>query len=270
MNAAATEANTTTVADWEAAETHITEHTSADAYTLTELTAIHDADLHHIVLDPKTRTIWWAYDNTPIGGEGWTVDQLTPQEAADMAGDQIGLIQDKLDEISGQPEDCGYARGFGDLDSDQAALDEYTEILRLALPEDPREARSHIQATRDRIAQQDALWQRTYANMVSDLAGTEHGGKTRAARALGVTDMQVGRIIREDAQRRDKLAEAVAEAREALTDATPFSRGTWGEDATGAPAAMTPEQRQDAEFRSEEAMHDDSGAQPSDRIDFED
>nr|WSX25637.1 hypothetical protein OG690_38500 [Streptomyces tubercidicus] len=269
MNAAATEVNTTTVADWEAAETHIAEHSSADAYTLAELTAIHDADLHHIVLDPQTRTIWWAYDNTPIDGEGWTIDQLTPKDAAEMASNQIGIIQDKIDEIGGQSEDCGYARGFGDLDSDQAALDEYAEILRLTLPEDPREARSHIQFTRNQIAQQDALWQRTYANMVSGLAGTEHGGKTRAARALGVTDMQVGRIIREDAQRRDKLAEAVAEAREALTGATPFSRGTWEEDTTGTPAAMTPEQRQDAEFLAEEAMHDDGGAQPSDRIDFE-
>lgn len=150
MNAAATEANTTTVADWEAAETHIAEHTSADAYTLTELTAIHDADLHHIVLDPKTRTIWWAYDNGPLDGEGWTIDQLTPKDAVEMASNQIGIIQDKIDEISAQPEDCGYAQGFGDLDSDQAALDEYAEILRLTLPEDPtkRAATSSSPATR--------------------------------------------------------------------------------------------------------------------------
>lgn len=209
--------NTSTiVADWDAAEAHISERTSTNAYVLAELTAINDADLHHIVLDPKARTIWWAYDNAPLDGEGWTVDQLTPQEAAEMASDQIGVIQDKLDEISSQPEDCGYARGFGGLDSDQAALDEYAEILRLTLPEDPREARGRIQAARDQLAQQDALWQRTYANMVSDLAGTEHGGKTRAARVLGITDMQVGRIIREDAQRRNRLAQAVAEARNAL------------------------------------------------------
>ncbi|MFF0629781.1 hypothetical protein [Streptomyces sp. NPDC004296] len=207
---------TATVADWEAAEAHLAEHASADAYALTELTAVHDADLHHIVLDPKTRTIWWAYDNTPLDGEGWTIDQLTPKDAAEMASSQIGIIQDKLDEISTQPEDCGYAQGFGDLDNDQAALDEYAEILRLTLPEDPREARGHIQATRSQIAQQDALWQRTYANMVSDLAGTEHGGKSRAARTLGVTDVQVGRVIREEVQRRTALTEAVREARSEL------------------------------------------------------
>ncbi|MEW2625644.1 hypothetical protein [Streptomyces sp. NPDC048106] len=64
-------------------------------------------------------------------------------------------------------------------------------------------------ARRRTILRQDALWQRAYANMVCGLAETEHGGKIRAARQLGVTDVQVGRIGREDDQRRNLLAEAV-------------------------------------------------------------
>jgi len=60
---------------------------------------------------------------------------------------------------------------------------------------------------------QDALWQRAYANLVRDLVGNEHGGKTRAGRQLGVTDVQIGRIIREDDQRRDQLEQSVQEAK---------------------------------------------------------
>lgn len=44
----------------------------------------------------------------------------------------------------------------------------------------------------------------TVANLVRDLAGTERGGKSRAAAQIGV----------EDDQRRERLAAAVREARE--------------------------------------------------------
>lgn len=60
--------------------------------------------------------------------------------------------------------------------------------------------------------------------------------------------------------------------RAAQIEADPFSRGTWGESATGGEhkEATATWHCQEAEFRAEEAMHDDGGAQPSDRTDFED
>lgn len=199
---------TITVADWRDVEAYLAEHASSNTYTLTALTALHDDNLHHIVLDPDTRTIWWAYDNSALDGEGWTVEQLTPATAAAQASNQIDLAQDRMD----NPD--WYADGFGDLDADQEALDEYTEILRLTLPQEPDRASADIKAKRRVIVRQDALWQRAYANMVRDLVGTERGGKARAARQIGVTDVQIGRIIREDDQRREQTTEAVREVRD--------------------------------------------------------
>ena len=198
---------TVTVEDWEAAQAHIAEHTSDSAYVLTALTALNDSDLHHIALDPDTRTVWWAYDNSVSDEDGWTILHLSPEGAAEMASDQPHLIQDRMD----NPE--WYAEGNGDLDTDQEALDEYTAILRLSLPVEPDRAASGIKAKRRAISMQDALWQRAYANLVRDLVGNEHGGKTRAGRQLGVTDVQIGRIIREDDQRRDQLEQSVQEAK---------------------------------------------------------
>ncbi|MFF1298123.1 MULTISPECIES: hypothetical protein [unclassified Streptomyces] len=202
---------TMTVEDWEAAQAHLAEHASDSAYVLTALTALNDSDLHHIVLDPDTRTVWWAYDNSVSDEDGWTILHLPPEAAAQMASDQPHLIQDRMD----NPE--WYAEGNGDLGTDQEALDEYTAILRLSLPVEPDRAASGIKAKRRALSMQDALWQRAYANLVRDLVGNEHGGKTRASRQLGVTDVQIGRIIREDDQRRDQLEQSVREAKMTYT-----------------------------------------------------
>lgn len=202
--------STTIVPDWEAVENYLAAHTSSSAYVLRTLTVLHDDDLHHIVVDPETRTVWWAWDNEPpMDGDGWTIEQLTPAAAAAQAGNQIDLAQERMD----NPE--WYAEGPYDLDADQEALDEYTSILRLELATGPDMASADIKARRRSISRQDALWQRAYANLVRDLVGSEHGGKTRAARQLGVTDVQIGRIIREDDQRRDQLEQAVRAARTA-------------------------------------------------------
>lgn len=196
---------TTVVANWDEVEAYLAEHASSDTYTLTQLTAYHDADLHHIAIDPSTRTVWWAWDNSVADEDGWTIDQLTPEGAAEMASDQIAIIQDRMD----NPE--AYAEGREDLDSDQEVMDEYTQILRLGLPEDPEQARRAIAAKRRSIRQDDELWQRTYSELVRDLAGSERGGKSQAARALRISDMQVGRIIRQDDERREALAAEVRE-----------------------------------------------------------
>lgn len=200
---------TTTVEDWPDAKAHITATTSPAAYVLTDLTALHDEELHHLVLDPESRTLWWAYDLAPIDGEGWTVDQWSPDAAAEMLSDQIDLIQDRMDD----PQQ--YAKGMADLQTDQDALDEYAEILRMRLPAEPAAAAASIRHRRKLIARQDALWQRTYAALVRDLAGTEHGGKTQASKAIGVTDVQIGRIIREDQQRREAMEQTVRNLRHA-------------------------------------------------------
>ncbi|NUP15408.1 MAG: hypothetical protein HOZ81_04755 [Streptomyces sp.] len=199
--------STVTVDDWDDAEAYLAEHAGSSAHALTALTALHDETLHHIVIAPETRTVLWAYDNTPADGEGWTIDHLTASDAAEWASDQIEMLQDRMD----NPE--WYAEGQGDVDTDQEALDEYTSILRLALPEEPGLASASIKTKRRAILRQDTLWQRTYANLVRDLVGNERGGKTRAARQLHVTDVQIGRIIREDDQRRAQLDAAIRAAR---------------------------------------------------------
>ncbi|MFE3502959.1 hypothetical protein [Kitasatospora sp. NPDC059160] len=194
--------------DWDTVRAHLAENTSATAYDLTELTALLDTELHHLVLDPQTRTIWWAYDNSPLDGEGWTVQQLAPSDAAAQLSDVVDLIQDRQDDLT------QYADHHSYLDRDQEALDEYAAVLLLALPVEPAEAAVKIRWRRRQIAREDALQQRAYAQLVAELAGTEHGGKTRAGRVLGVTDVQIGRIIREDQQRRTALADAVRAARQ--------------------------------------------------------
>jgi hypothetical protein len=210
--ATTTPLTTATVTDWKAAETYLDEHTSDAAYRLTALTALNDADLHEIILDPETRTIWWAYDNSPLDGEGWTIEQLTPKDAAAMAEGPVDTVQDRMDNPEAHIE--AYLHG-DDPDSDQDVLDEFASILLLGLPEDPATARVHISRQREIIAREDALWQRADANLVRDLTG-ERGGKTAAARVLGISDVQVGRIIRSDDQRRENLATAVREAKRRL------------------------------------------------------
>jgi hypothetical protein len=195
-----------TLPDWESAQAHIAVHTHPEAYTLTALTGLLDEQLHHVVLDPDSRTIWWAWDNTALDGAGWTVEQLAPQAAATQLSNYVDVVQDRQDDLYQNA-------GGADPDADQEALDEYTRILLLDVPADAREAAVRIRRRRQLIARQDALWQRAYANLVRSVAGTEHGGKRKAARPLGVTDVQVGRIIREDDERRAALTRAVRAAR---------------------------------------------------------
>lgn len=200
-----------TVAEWEDAQDVINSHVSSSAYPLSELTARLDGELHHLVIDPSTRTVWWAWDGSPLGEEGWKVEQLSPRAAAEMLSPYVDLVQDKLDEV--ESIESAYAQGLGaTVGQDQDALDEYAEVLRLDVAEDPATARGQIQARRDNLARQDALWQRCYANLVRDLAGTERGGKTRAAAVLGITDVQVGRIIADDDKRRRTTADAAETA----------------------------------------------------------
>ncbi len=200
----------TTADDWDDALDRITRSAGPGARELPELTRLLDSDLHHLVLAPATRTIWWAYDGNPDGERDLTVQQLTPAVAAEQLADIIETIQDR------QADLIAYTEGTADPDQDQDALDEYTEILLLTLPENPAAAAAAIKDCRRRIARQDALQQRAYARLVGDLAGAERGGKTRAAGILGLTDVQVGRLIREDQERRAALSEKIRAARESL------------------------------------------------------
>lgn len=203
---------TYTASTWSEVEDLLRENAGAGSYRLPALTALHDEELHEIVLDPAHRMVWWAWDNTPLGESGWTVECLDPQEAARMASDQIELVQDR------QKDPASYAEGTGDPDVDQDALDEYAEILRLGLPVAPREATGQIKRHRELVQRQDELWQRTYAALVREASGTElggatpHGGATRAAAALGITSVQVARLIAADDERRRRLAADITQA----------------------------------------------------------
>lgn len=201
--------NASTADTWEDAEAHIKAHASSKAWTLSELTARMGEEYHHLVLDPETRTVWYAWTLADeLTDAPWTLEQLTPQAAADLVDPYVDMIEDSLN----NPEQ--YADGIGDLDSDQDAMDENTHILLLGLnAEDPIAAAAQIKRQREILRREDARWQRTYAQLVRNLAGTERGGNTRAARALKVSDMQVGRIIRQDDERREQLAAEVQEIR---------------------------------------------------------
>ncbi|MGW7317929.1 hypothetical protein [Streptomyces sp. NPDC054865] len=193
----------------ESACAHIAANVGPSGHDLPELTTLLDADLHHLVLDPETRTVWWASETQPGSSGDWTVDQLEPAAAAQMLSNHVDTIQDRQDDLT------EYVDRQADPDTDQRALDEYAAILLLTLPVEPAAAAAKIKHRRRLIARQDALEQRAYALLVADLTGTERGGKTRAGRVLGITDVQVGRIIREDGQRRDALTAAVRDARAA-------------------------------------------------------
>lgn len=193
---------TITVDNWDDAKAHLDAHTSDNADTLPALAAALEEDLHHLVLDPDTRTLWWAYDNQAMDGDDWTIEQYTAEAGAEALGEIVGVIQDCL----ADPEAYNSQDTF---ENHQAALDEYTEILRLALPTDPAAARATIKRRRALIARQDQLLQRADANLVRDLVGTEHGGAARAARALHITQTQASRLIAEDDRRRTALSTAV-------------------------------------------------------------
>lgn len=196
---------TATADTWEDAEAHIKAHTSSKAWTLSELTDRMGEEYHHLVLDPESRTVWYAWTLADeLTDEPWTIEQLTPQAAADLVDPFVDMIEDSLN----SPEQ--YADGIGDLDSDQDAMDENTEILLLGLiAGDPTAAVAQIRRQREILRREDARWQRTYAQLVRNLAGNERGGNTRAAEALKISSMQVGRIIREDDERREQVAQAV-------------------------------------------------------------
>ncbi|MFJ3841083.1 hypothetical protein ACWGHM_36720 [Streptomyces sp. NPDC054904] len=87
-----------------------------------------------LVLDPQTRTVWRAYDNALLHSEGWTVRQLAPADALEQLGDIVDPIQDRQDDLT------EYVERSGNIDSDQAALDEYAAVVLLSLPAEPKVA----------------------------------------------------------------------------------------------------------------------------------
>lgn len=198
--------STTIVPDWEAAETYLAEHAGDHARNLTALTALVGEECHQIVLDPETRTIWWAWDcdpGSPTDEAGWSVDHLSPLGAAQMLDGHIGVIEDRF----ADPEQYCYGNN---PDSDQDVMDEFAAILRLALPASPAEAGARITRELELIAR----WQRTYAALVRELSGTEPGGTDRASHALGISKALADRLIGDDDQHRADLADAVQEARQ--------------------------------------------------------
>ncbi|MDF4254653.1 hypothetical protein [Streptomyces sp. WMMB303] len=194
--------STTTVADWPAAEAFLAQHTSLSAYRLAALAAQMGSEHHELALDPDSRTVWWAWDGSPLDMEGWTVEQLTPEAATDMLETYVIFIE-------GRREDPSLYTRASEADEDMDAMDEYAAVLRLTLPEDPAEAAREIRHERRRLARRDARWGWTHAELVRGLVGTDRGGKARAARRLRRSEVQIGRIIREDEQRRTAWAEAV-------------------------------------------------------------
>jgi hypothetical protein len=59
-----------------------------------------------------------GYNNKPLDRDGWTVDRLSPETAANRASDQVESVLDRQD----RPE--WYAAGHGGVYQDQALLEE--------------------------------------------------------------------------------------------------------------------------------------------------
>ena len=178
---------------WSDVEAHLEQVASPATRRLVELTAAYGETETEIRLDPEARVIWWAYDTTELGAEGWVVEQLAPEEATRQADPVADMAEERLE---GDYEDGG------GRERDEDLLDEYAEILTLTLPAEPREARAQIARNREVAARASARWQRADGLLVTDLAGTERGGRSRASRTLGISPTQVGRIIDGAAARR--------------------------------------------------------------------
>ncbi|OIV39350.1 hypothetical protein BIV57_00445 [Mangrovactinospora gilvigrisea] len=197
---------TTSVADRDEAEAYLAEHAGDGAEPLTALAAQMDDDLHLLLLAPATRTVWYAWDGEPVDVAGWTIEQLTPKGAAELLDRYIDMVEDRFE----NPE--WYDGDHDRSENDQDVMDEYTAILRLGLPADPAAAAAQIKRERELVTRLDARWQRTYANLMREVAGPARGGNVKAAAILGITEVQVGRIITKDVRRREALDEAVAQA----------------------------------------------------------
>jgi len=187
------------VKDRETAMETVKSRASEAVYVLEKLTAFLGADLHHVVLDPTYRNIWYASDNTIWEDSGWTVEKLTPDDAGAWFGMYIEVILERMDDPT------IYAGSEFSAVDDLAAFDEYTQILRLQLSADPQDAVVGIKERQRLLARQATTWARTYTNMLRDLAGPDHGGKAKAAKIIGLTEVQVGRKLREDDERRRAL-----------------------------------------------------------------
>jgi hypothetical protein len=173
-----------TVADWEAAEAYLATQTSHRARNLDALTVLMGDEFHHLVLDPQTSTIWWAWDrepNAPTDEAGWSVDQLTATAAAEMLDGYVDLIEDRF----ADPEQYRYGN---DLDNDQDAMDEYTDILLLTLPDAPTDAAARIRRKRELIARADARWQRAEAALARELTDTVEDDQRRADLSAAVKE----------------------------------------------------------------------------------
>lgn len=182
-----------TFPSWGDAKAHLEEVAGPATRRLTALTTVHGADETEIRIDPDARAIWWAYDAAELDGDGWVVERLSPEEAARQADPVADLAEERLE--------GDYEEG-GSREEDEDLLDEYATILALTLPSEPKKARAQIARYREVARRADARWQRIDALLVADLAGTERGGRSRAARILGISPTQVGRIIDGAAARR--------------------------------------------------------------------
>lgn len=188
-------AGQTIVPKYEDVEKYLDRHAGPGTHQLSELTAAHGGTETEIRLDPDNRVIWWAYDNAPLGGGGWTVQRLSPEEAARDADPQADLAEDRI-------EAGDYEHETSTREEDEDLLDEYVQILALGLPREPRAARAQIARHREIAARLARRWQRADVELVRALVGTERGGPARAARQLGVSQTQVRRILDSAALRR--------------------------------------------------------------------
>ncbi|WP_329028152.1 hypothetical protein [Streptomyces sp. NBC_00690] len=220
--------STATLGSMEDAETYIQRKASDRAYTLLHLSTALGAMTDTIVLDPETRTIWWAYHDTV--DDHCTVEHLTPVAAAARASESAHWLLDRMDHITGadfgyrrhlrlyDPEVPEYLTYYADLEGDQKALDEYADILLLTVPSDPfsrhgdlRAARAEIRRHRRRTARQEGLWLRAEARLVGKLV--QRGDASSAVAALGIGTAEIEAILTEDAVQRGTVREALHRAR---------------------------------------------------------
>lgn len=183
--------------DRDAVKEHLAVHAPCGR-ALIRLTAEMGPQLHHVVVDRAAGTVWSCRKDPDSGGE-WVVEGISPQQAADFYGPYVDAVQGQID-ASGQADDPGWTSDT--FEAKQGVVDDFVEILLMGLPSAPREAADAIQLLQAGLRREVSLWSRTYAAMVRELVGDARGGKAAAARELGVSEVQIGRILREDAARR--------------------------------------------------------------------
>lgn len=167
---------------------YIAEQADDSAHHLSALAGDSFESPQEVVADPANHIVWHA-QGTLNAADGWAVTPLKFPEAIARFRNMATGAERIWDSVDADASSIRYA---------EAILDDYRKLVQMALPSHPREAARYIKSQQEAARNDQVRWARAYASVVRDLVGTERGGKAHAARELGISEVQVGRILAED------------------------------------------------------------------------